>query len=141
MFPLLVPHQFPAPVGEGNGVGSVLCFHTCYWRDIRAVILYTVPHPSPFTVICMKGILLTPPRPLPYRGGEPTRDGAVHHFHQQFWKILWWLRFLLLPLQRLQLKQAFEPNLLQTLHLGDFLCSYLMPVFFAFFSFRLAFSP
>ena len=68
----------------------------------------------------MKGILLTPPLPLPYRGGEPTRDGTVHHFHQQFLKILWWLRFLLSPLQRLQLKQAFEPNLLQTLHLGDF---------------------
>ena len=104
--------------GERGGVSVI--FHTCFWRDIRAVILYTVPHPSPFTVICMKGILLTPPRPLPYRGGESTRDGTVLHFHQQLWKILWWLRFLLLPLQRLQLKQAFEPNLLQTLHLGDF---------------------
>ena len=80
MFPLLVPHQFPAPVGEGKGVGSVL-FSTHVIGGIFVQLFYiTVPHPSPFTVICMKGILLTPPLPLPYRGGEPTRDGAVHHF-------------------------------------------------------------
>ena len=64
-------HQFPAPVGEGIGVGSALCFHTCYWRDIRAVISFISQSPIlvPFIVaVCLKGILLTPPLAPPLQG-------------------------------------------------------------------------
>ena len=68
MIPLLVPHQFPAPVGEGKGVGSALCFHTCYWRDIRAVFILLTP--APVIVYLHEGDITdpTPAPPLQGRG-------------------------------------------------------------------------
>ncbi len=61
----------PSPFGEGIGVGSALYFHTCYWRDIRAVISFISQSPIlvPFIVaVCLKGILLTPPLAPPLQG-------------------------------------------------------------------------
>ena len=68
MFPLLVPHQFPAPVGEGKGVGSALCFHTCYWRDIRAVFILLTPAP---VIVYLREGDITDPTP----GPSPTGAG------------------------------------------------------------------
>ena len=75
MFPLLVPHQFPAPVGEGKGVGSALCFHTCYWRDIRAVFISLAPAP---VIVYLREGDITDPTPAPPLQGRGV--GCVSSF-------------------------------------------------------------
>ena len=80
MFPLLVPHQFPAPVGEGKGVGSVLCFHTCYWRDIRAVFILLTPVP---VIVYLREGDITDPTPAPPLQGRGV--GCVSSFEAGNW--------------------------------------------------------
>ena len=85
MFPLLVPHQFPAPVGEGKGVGSALCFHTCYWRDIRAVFISLAP--APVIVYLREGGYYWPhPCPSPTGEGNQRVMAWFTIFINSFWR-------------------------------------------------------
>ncbi len=68
MFPLLVPHQFPAPVGEGKGVGSALfSTHVIGGIFVQLFILLT---PVPVIAYLREGDITdpTPAPPLQGRG-------------------------------------------------------------------------
>jgi len=60
---------FPALVGEGIGVGSVISR-----KKIEGHGRY-----------CMRVKTLTPPLPLPYRGGESIARGQIIYNYLIFW--------------------------------------------------------